>query len=97
MDLEVLAQLAALEIDPGDMDRIADDLRVLRDSIDALQRADVQDVEPAYQPIDVPPVRRSDRRGDVVPADLVLEGAPERSDQFFAVPRTLADPDGDDR
>src|SRR5690242_19062699 len=84
-----VAELAALELDEAEAQAMCHDLTAILEHFAALERVDVEGVEPTFHPIALPGARRP----DVVHAsglrEELLKGAPEHAEGGFAVPRVL--------
>ena len=88
-DVEHIAQLARLELEPAEMERAARELGAILEYIEQLRPLETSAVEPTAHVLDLAGVVRPDRVGPSLPAERVLEAAPESGEGHFRVPRIL--------
>jgi aspartyl-tRNA(Asn)/glutamyl-tRNA(Gln) amidotransferase subunit C len=92
VDLELVrhtAALARLEIAEVDVPRIASEFARILEAFRALQSVDVAGVEPLARATETADVVRADRARPSLPRERALANAPEHTDEFFRVPKTV--------
>ena len=86
-----LADLARIDLDDAELDRLAPQLAVILDSVASIRGVAGDDVPPTSHPIPLTNVFRDDVVTPCLTAEEALSGAPAVEDQRFAVPRILGD------
>lgn len=88
-DVEHLALLARMNVDESELDRLAVQVNDILDYIDVLKEADVEGVSLASGvALGVNVFRQDEVKPSPGPA-ATLANAPERSDDFYLVPRIV--------
>ena len=90
-DVEHVARLARLALTPEELERMRTQLNAILVHIDALQAVNTDGVEPTSHAVPVVNVMRDDEPTPCFPPELMLENAPDRSGEFFRVPRIIED------
>ncbi len=88
-DVAHLAQLAHIEMNDEELDRMATELAVIVDSVKSVSEAAGADVPATSHPIPLTNVMREDVVGHVLTVDQALSGAPDSADGRFKVPAIL--------
>lgn len=88
-DVEHVARLARLELSDADKERMRRELDSILSYIDKLRALDTEGVEPTSHAIPMTNVMRDDAPRPSLPQDDMLANAPERSGEFFRVPRII--------
>jgi aspartyl-tRNA(Asn)/glutamyl-tRNA(Gln) amidotransferase subunit C len=88
-DVAHLAQLAHIEMSDDELDRMANELAVIVDSVKSVSEAAGDDVPATSHPIPLTNVMREDVVGHVLTAEEALSGAPDAQDGRFKVPAIL--------
>ena len=88
-DVEHVARLARLELSEADKERMRRELDSILSYIDKLRALDTGGVEPTAHAIPMTNVMRDDMPRPSLPQDVMLANAPERSGEFFRVPRII--------
>jgi len=88
-DVAHLAQLAHIEMSDDELDRMANELAVIVDSVKSVSEAAGPDVPATSHPIPLTNVMREDVVGHVLSAEEALSGAPDSADGRFKVPAIL--------
>jgi aspartyl-tRNA(Asn)/glutamyl-tRNA(Gln) amidotransferase subunit C len=88
-DVAHLAQLAHIEMSDDELDRMANELAVIVDSVKSVSEAAGDDVPATSHPIPLTNVMREDVVGHVLTAEEALSGAPDTQDGRFKVPAIL--------
>ena len=88
-DIDKVAELARISLEPGERDRLKKDLENILRYVEKLRRIDTSEVEPTSHVLNIENVFREDvpRRSDVI--DKVLKHAPERAGNYFKVPKVV--------
>ena len=88
-DVEDVARLARLELSDADKERMRRELDGILTYIDKLRALDTEGVEPTSHAIPMTNVMRDDTPRPSLPQDAMLANAPERSGEFFRVPKII--------
>ncbi len=87
--VEYVAVLARLKIDRTERDRFTRQLGQILDYIDKLNELDTSGVEPTSHVIAMKNVFREDEVKPSLPREQVLQNAPDRTEEFFRVPKII--------
>jgi len=88
-DVEHVARLARLALSDADKERMRRELDGILSYIDKLRALDTEGVEPTSHAVPMTNVMREDApRPSFPPADM-LANAPDRSGEFFRVPKII--------
>jgi aspartyl-tRNA(Asn)/glutamyl-tRNA(Gln) amidotransferase subunit C len=87
--VEKVAQLAKLAIDEDDKDRLAGELNAIIGFVEQLSELDTTGVQPMTSVVEANAPLRADVVNDGDIAEKVLANAPERVQDFFAVPKVV--------
>ncbi len=85
-DVKKVATLARLELSPGDLAQMADQLNKILGYVDQLNEVDTEGLEPLAHPLPLRNVFRDDIPTPSLPVDAALQNAPNRLADFFGVP-----------
>lgn len=88
-DVAHLAQLAHIEMNHDELDRMAVELGTIVDSVKSVSEAAGDDVPATSHPIPLQNVWREDVVGHVLTQEEALSGAPDAADGRFKVPAIL--------
>jgi aspartyl-tRNA(Asn)/glutamyl-tRNA(Gln) amidotransferase subunit C len=88
-DVEHVARLARLELSDADKERMRRELDGILSYIDKLRTLDTEGVEPTSHAVPLTNVLRQDETRPSFPQSDMLANAPERSGDFFRVPRII--------
>ncbi len=88
-DVEHVARLARLELSDADKERMRRELDSILSYIDKLRAVDTEGVEPTSHAMPLTNVMREDVTRPSFPQFDMLANAPERSGDFFRVPRII--------
>lgn len=89
-----VAFLARLELSPEEEERFTQQLGDILTYVEQLQELDTEGVEPTFHALNVEQIARPDQWEPWENLEAILSNAPERSDQFFKVPRILEAEEG---
>ncbi|MEO1149182.1 MAG: Asp-tRNA(Asn)/Glu-tRNA(Gln) amidotransferase subunit GatC [Cyanobacteria bacterium J06638_22] len=84
-----VAHLARLELTEAEETQFSGQLNSILDYFEQLSELDTNNVEPTARAIDVVNITREDAQESYGERDRILEGAPDRDDDFFRVPQIL--------
>ena len=84
-----LAALARIDLQPGELDRLAKELDVILDAVATVQQVAGEDVPATSHPMPLTNITRPDEPAPCLPVAEVLAAAPEAAEQRFRVPRIL--------
>ena len=88
-DVEHVARLARLALDDAELERMREQLNGILGYIDKLRALDTTGVEPTSHAVPLVNVMRDDATRPCLSPDEALANAPERSGQFFRVPKII--------
>lgn len=84
-----VAKLARMSVDDADLPRLAGQLEAILGYVNKIGQIDLTGVEPLAHALPVHNVLREDVPGPVLPADKVLQNAPDAEAPFFKVPKII--------
>jgi aspartyl-tRNA(Asn)/glutamyl-tRNA(Gln) amidotransferase subunit C len=84
-----VAHLARLELSAAELETMTRQLSAILDYVDQLQQVNTDGVEPLAHPLPIHNVFRDDVPAPSLPVDAALANAPDRRDDFYAVPAVL--------
>jgi len=90
-DVEHVARLARLALSEAESERMREQLSGILAYIDTLRALDTAGVEPTSHAVPLVNVMRDDATRPCLSQDAALANAPDRSDDFFRVPRIIED------
>jgi aspartyl-tRNA(Asn)/glutamyl-tRNA(Gln) amidotransferase subunit C len=88
-EVERIADLARLELAPGEAQRMTDELEAILGYVASLEQIDTTGVEPTVHAIPIATPLRDDVAVAPLDPDRALANAPERSGTAFVVPKVL--------
>lgn len=88
-DVEHVAHLARLHLEPDEIDRLQGQLSNILGAIETLREVDTSHVGPTASVIALENVMRDDVPSSPMPRDVTLANAPLREDPFLRVPTVL--------
>ena len=89
--VEHVARLTRLALSEEELERMRVELNSILAHLDTLRLLDTEGVEPTSHAVDVVNVMREDEVEPCFPQDAMLANAPDRSGEFFRVPRIIED------
>ena len=90
-DVEHVARLARLALTDAELETMREQLNGILAYIDKLNELDTANVEPTSHAVPMVNVMRDDVEAPCLPRDEALANAPDRSGEFFRVPRIIED------
>jgi len=88
-DVEHIAELARLEFDDKEKQRLTHELNDILKYIEQLNKLDTSNVEPLSHVIELNNVFREDVVHPSISTDDALKNAPAKKDTFFKVPKVI--------
>ncbi|HTY11874.1 MAG TPA: Asp-tRNA(Asn)/Glu-tRNA(Gln) amidotransferase subunit GatC [Bacteroidota bacterium] len=88
-DVEHIAELARLEFDAKEKEKLTHELNDILRYIEKLNELDTSNVEPLSHVIELNNVFRDDVVKPSIPAEEALKNAPEKTGTFFKVPKVI--------
>jgi aspartyl-tRNA(Asn)/glutamyl-tRNA(Gln) amidotransferase subunit C len=88
-EVEHVALLARLRLTEDEKSRLTEDLNVILEHFEILQRLDTEGVPPMTRAMALKNVFREDVVRPSLPREEFLREAPEARDEFFVVPRVV--------
>ena len=80
-----IARLARVALTDAEITRMSEQLSVLLEHFEVLQKVDTENVPPTAQSIDLQSVMRADEVVPSLPPDDILANAPRREEDYFRV------------
>jgi aspartyl-tRNA(Asn)/glutamyl-tRNA(Gln) amidotransferase subunit C len=90
-EVEHVARLARLELSPDETERLRAQLDRILGYIDKLRELSIDGVPPTSHALPIVNVMREDTPRPCLPTEAMLLNAPDRSGDFFRVPRIIED------
>ena len=90
-DVEHVARLSRLALDDAEIEKMREQLAAILAHIDTLRALDTEQVEPTSHAVPMENVMREDEPRPSLPQEAMLANAPDRSTDFFRVPRIIED------
>jgi aspartyl-tRNA(Asn)/glutamyl-tRNA(Gln) amidotransferase subunit C len=87
--LHKMAHLARIEIDPSKEDELMKDMEQIISWVEKLEELDTENVEPLMHMSFEENTYREDALKEDIAKEEALKNAPDRVDDFFAVPKVL--------
>ena len=89
INVEHIALLARLSISAGEKEKFSRQLGGILDYIKKLEELDTTGIEPTSHVIEMRNVMRDDRLRPSLPKDEALMNAPDRTGDFYRVPKII--------
>jgi aspartyl-tRNA(Asn)/glutamyl-tRNA(Gln) amidotransferase subunit C len=83
------AHLARIELQDKELEKLSSQLQDILKFIDKISQLDIKDVLPTSHILPISNVLREDEPAKSLPADRVLENAPQKQGGFFVVPKVI--------
>lgn len=88
-DVRHVAKLARLHLGDAEINRFTEQLGTILHYVNKISQLDVKDVPPMAHALPLHNVLRDDIVEPSLPVEKVLQNAPERDGNFFAVPKII--------
>ncbi|MBI9071573.1 MAG: Asp-tRNA(Asn)/Glu-tRNA(Gln) amidotransferase subunit GatC [Melioribacteraceae bacterium] len=89
-DVKHIAKLARLKLNDEEIESYTGNLNDILKYIDKLNELELDDVEPLSHPVENTNVFREDELKESTTTDEALKNAPDRTDQYFRVPKVIS-------
>lgn len=90
-DVEHVARLSRLALGEAEIEKMREQLAAILAHIDTLRALDTEQVEPTSHAVPMENVMRDDEPWPSLAQEAMLANAPDRSADFFRVPRIIED------
>ena len=90
-DVEHVARLSRLALNEAELERMREQLNSILAHLDTLRLVDTTGVEPTSHAVPMVNVMRPDENRPCLPQGEALANAPERSGEYFRVPKIIED------
>lgn len=87
--VDKIAQLARLEIEVGEREKLLVDMNRILGFVEKLQEVDTEGVEPLIYMNGDSNIFRNDEVKEQLPSEKALMNAPEHTDAYFKVPKVI--------
>lgn len=88
-EVERIAHLARLSMSHDDIKKMSKQLSIILEYVEKLNEVDTSNIEPLSHPLNLVNVFRKDRCGVSLPVEKALENAPDKSGNYFKVPKVI--------
>ena len=88
-DVEYIAELARLKFKDEELEMFTHQLNEILSYVDKLNQLDTENVEPLSHPVENINVFRNDELKQSVTTEDALKNAPDRTEEFFKVPKVI--------
>jgi aspartyl-tRNA(Asn)/glutamyl-tRNA(Gln) amidotransferase subunit C len=87
-----VAKLARIAVPPEELEALSREIAAIVKYVEQIQKLDLSAVAPLSHGGDARNVFRADETTPSLPKEAALQNAPARQDDFFKVPRVIAEP-----
>lgn len=88
-EVEYIAQLARLKFKDEELENFTSQLNEILNYVDKLNELDTENVEPLSHPVEEFNKFRDDELKPSIEREEALKNAPDRTDEFFKVPKVI--------
>ncbi|MCL4549763.1 MAG: Asp-tRNA(Asn)/Glu-tRNA(Gln) amidotransferase subunit GatC [Bacteroidetes bacterium] len=88
-DVEHIANLARLKFNDAELENYTHQLNDILKYVEKLNELNTDDVEPLSHPVENANVFREDKLKQSISTEDALKNAPNRTDEFFKVPKVI--------
>lgn len=88
-EVERIAKLALLKLSSQEKEKFTKQLNLILEYMQQLNRIDTSNVEPMSHPLGLTNVFREDEVQPSLPVDEALKNAPDKSGNYFRVPKVI--------
>jgi aspartyl-tRNA(Asn)/glutamyl-tRNA(Gln) amidotransferase subunit C len=88
-EVEKIAFLARLKLSDAEKKSMTKQLNIILEYMNKLNEVDTSNVEPLSHPFNITNVYREDKRKKSLPVEKALQNAPDRSGNYFKVPKVI--------
>ncbi len=90
-NVDKLAELSRLKLTADEQDELSEDMDEILGFAEKIKEVDTEDVEPTYHAQPIENVMREDKHRPSPDPEKALKHAPDRSEDYFVVPRVIED------
>lgn len=90
-DVERVAKLARLEFTEAEKEILMHQLNEILVYMEKLNEVDTSSIEPLTHVVELSNVFRDDKKNSSSPREEMLKNAPDKTEEFFKVPKVLGD------
>lgn len=83
------ANLARIELQQKELEKLAGQLHGILDFIDKLKKADINNISPTSHILPLNNVLREDELKESLPQEKALKNSPRKEGSFFSVPKVI--------
>jgi aspartyl-tRNA(Asn)/glutamyl-tRNA(Gln) amidotransferase subunit C len=87
--VKYVAHLSRIELEPQELEMLAEQLKDILDFIDKLKKIEIKDIPPTSHILPINNVLREDLLQESLPVAEVLANAPQKAEGFFVVPKVI--------
>ncbi len=87
--IEYVANLSRIQLSEEELKKISGQLAAILDFIDKLKNADIGNVSPTSHILPLNNILREDSPKESLPAVQALANAPQKKNDFYAVPKVI--------
>lgn len=87
--VEYVANLARIELQPKELDKLSRQLQSILDFIDSLKKVDTEKINPTSHILPINNVLREDKPKESLSPEKALKNAPSKEGNFFVVPKVI--------
>ncbi len=88
-EVKYIASLAKLKFSEEEVDELSVELSRILEYVEKLNELDTENTEPLSHPLEKENVLRADERKSSVSTVEALKNAPDKTDEFFKVPKVI--------
>ncbi|MFA5805396.1 MAG: Asp-tRNA(Asn)/Glu-tRNA(Gln) amidotransferase subunit GatC [Melioribacteraceae bacterium] len=88
-DVEYIAELARLKFKEAELESFTHQLNEILSYVDKLNELDTENVEPLSHPVENINVFRNDELKQSISTEEALKNAPDKTEEFFKVPKVI--------
>lgn len=88
-DVKHIARLSKLRLNEKEIEEFTEDMNQILDYVKKLEKIDTSKVEPLSHPLEGLNVFREDKLQKSIDREAALKNAPERTEEFFKVPKVI--------
>jgi len=88
-DVINIAKLSKLRLSENEIEEFTEDMNQILDYVKKLEKIDTSKVEPLSHPLEGVNVFREDKLQKSIDREAALKNAPERTEEFFKVPKVI--------
>lgn len=88
-DVKHIARLSKLRLNEKEIEEFTEDMNQILDYVKKLEKIDTSKVEPLSHPLEGVNVFREDKLQKSIDKEAALKNAPERTEEFFKVPKVI--------